>query len=241
MAWTQVFQDTFVDTAFTSLLTHDATWGFMVNTWRISSNGTSAGAVPFGSTARISMLNKLANTQAVECTLVGSSLEVEEGLLIRFQEEGTTGFWDGIGYLTYIESGHQLITVRLDGAGSHTTLQTSSYTPVTGDVLRIEAIGSSISAYVNGGLIHTVVDTGFPNGRGGMWAATTLDDTVNMSIETFTAYEQSGGGFDPATLPRSEYPAHHLRPPEVVSYRRRESGILIPTYARHRIPGTLAA
>lgn len=195
MSWSLFATDPFTGTPFDPLSA--SLWTYAVTGFRISANGTSAGNAAVGS--RVFLASAPANDQAVELVLRGSSsatLEKEEGILLRFTDDGDDTFWGGIGYLAYVESGNQLIVVRLDGGGSHTTIGSGAYVPFDGDVLRAEIIGDQLSFYANLGalLLGPITDATYASGSVGMFAGTSFDDASNMSIDSFTAYESAAAG-----------------------------------------------
>lgn len=195
MSWAQVFQDTFAGTAFQALSSHDPAWATAASgetELRISSNGTSAGAG--ASPSRSYLASGPANDQAAEITIRGSSLIKEEGILIRYTSNDPSNFWGGFGYVAFYETavGTRLQLWRLD-AGSHTQLANIAVTPADGDALRVEAVGTTISLYVNGIGLADIPDATYGSGTVGIFAGSSFDDTTSMSIDTFTAYEFQAG------------------------------------------------
>ncbi len=193
MSWSDVFVPTMTGTQYTAIPSIDAGWSQNTSngTWRESTNGVSYGVVASPGAARAYFNGAIGNDQAAECQIVGTSLEQEEGLLIRFTDGDPATFWGGTGYLMYVEAGSQLIVVRLDGGGSHTTLDSTSYSPSTGDVLRLEMVGTSWKAKVNAASFLIGTDATYGSGTVGLWAGITLDDTINLSIYAFKGQEQA--------------------------------------------------
>ena len=194
MAWQQTFADFMTGTPFASLPSREAAWeqNTTFGTWRISTGGFTAGCT-VSATARCYLISSQPGPdQSCRFTLVAGlspNLQVEEGLLVRFLEDDTNDFWGGIGYVTYVESGNQLIIQRLDGGGSHTPIAVETYTPANGDVLRVEVVGSTIKALVNGLEIIEVNDATHTTGTVGVWSGTSLDDQNAMSVDNFVAEE----------------------------------------------------
>jgi hypothetical protein len=204
MAWSTVFgPDLFIGSAFTSLPTYNAayTQNGSNGDWRIGSNGLSAGCAAFAS-ARCTLATPPAADQSAEFTIVGSSLQKEEGLVIRFTDGDAGNFWGGTGYLVYVESDNLLHVVRLDGGGSHTQLTTFSYTPTTLDVLRFEIIGTTWEVFVNAVSKGNGIDANYASGTVGLWSGSSLDDTGGCSIDNFTVQTWSGSAAGHPTMRR---------------------------------------
>lgn len=197
MAWTQFFQDIFIDTAFVSLSTHNSTWASAASgetELRISSNGTSAGAS--SSPSRSYLASAPANDQAAEITIRGSSFLKEEGLLLRYtpNPSDALNFWAGFGYLLFYETslGDRLQLWRLD-LGTHTQLANIGIVaPADGDVLRGECVGTTIRVMVNGNALAEIDDATYASGTVGIFAGLSFDDTTSMSIDDFTVYQDVG-------------------------------------------------
>lgn len=195
MAWTTVFgPDPFTGTPFTALPTYDAAYTQDVTngTWRISTNGTSAGSVAV-SGPRVSLVSAPAADQAVEFTFQtsGSISALDAGLNFRFTDGDPGNYWGGTGYRVHYESAGVFRLSRLDGGGSHTSLTTGSATPVNNDVLRAEIIGSSIEIFLAGISIITFTDATYATGTVGMFSGSSLNEAVNFSVDLFTAQEQA--------------------------------------------------
>lgn len=207
MAWVQVAADGFTDTpgGFAHLQTHNPIWtqDEANGIWRISSNGTSAGASVFA-TARCYLVSAPAADQAAEFTIRGTSLERETGLILRFTDGDSGNFWGGVGYVTYFEAGHILETHRLDGGGSHTQIASVSYTPVDGDQLRVEMIGTRLEVFINGVSQYAVTDATIASGTVSLWAGISIDDTTNTSIDDFAAYQQAVSTLTLGWLPTTQ-------------------------------------
>jgi hypothetical protein len=197
VAWTLKYSDTFTDTQYTALPTHNAAWAQDTanGTWRISTNGTSAGtSVSTTARAYLTGASVPSANQAAQFSMAGTSLQREQGLVLRFTEDATLSFWGGIGYVAYVELGDVLYVHRLDGGGSHTQIASAAYLPITGDVLRFEIIGTGLEVFINGVSLLTVTDATHASGTVGMWCGSSIDDSGNMSVDNFAAYEDAGGG-----------------------------------------------
>jgi hypothetical protein len=196
VSWTQKFSDAFTDTAFTALPTHNAAWAQDTGngTWRISSNGTSAGTTTSGGArCYITGASAPAADQACQFKIMGSLRFREEGLLTRFTDGSPGNFWGGTGYLVYVETPDQLLMHRLDGGGSHTQIASSTRAIQDNDVLRSEAVGSGLTVIRNGtDTAISVTDATFTSGAVGVWCGTSIDDTTSMSVDDFVAEEWSG-------------------------------------------------
>lgn len=189
MGWTTVFgPDGFNGTAFTALPTYNAAYAQDTanGTWRISSNGISAGCT-VTSAARCYLVSAPAADQAVEYVIIGTLLKHEEGLTIRFTDGDSGNFWGGTGYVGYVEIDNQFHFVRLDGGGSHTELGAYAYTPASGDTIRIEFVGIQWVLIAAGATLAISTDATYASGTVGLWSGTSIDDSVSMSVDAFTA------------------------------------------------------
>lgn len=97
------------------------------------------------------------------------------GPCVRFSAGGNC-------YLFIIFSGQVAIS-RFTGGGYQylTSLRSTGASPAAGDVMRIEAIGSSIRGYYNGVLIHNVLSTIHNTGYPGIFAFTSTARLDNWS------------------------------------------------------------
>lgn len=73
------------------------------------------------------------------------------------------------GYEFYMSTDTQLELVRWNGAlDDFTVLTGATHTPADGDVMRLEVVGNSITAYVNGSPVMNWTDNTFATGKPGM-------------------------------------------------------------------------
>lgn len=190
MPWSTVFgPDGFNGTAFTALPTYNSAYAQDVanGTWRISSNGISAGCTVTAS-ARCYLVSAPAADQSAEYTLITSGdLLKEEGLVVRFTDGDAGNFWGGTGYLTFIETDSKIYVYRLDGGGSHTLLTSVSVTPANLNVFRFEIVGSNWAVYLGGALQANGSDATYASGTVSLWSGASFDDSLSMSVDNFTA------------------------------------------------------
>jgi len=194
MSFATFFSDACTDTAFTALPTHNAAWAQDPGqgTWRISSNGTSAGCT-VTSSARCYLAVAPGPLQAMQFAILGSSLAHEEGILSRFTEDNFNGFWGGIGYVSFLEAGDQLLTHRLDGGGSHTQIASGTYAPVSGDIFRNEwPTLTSLRVMVDGVENYNVTDATYATGSVGLFGGVSIDDSALMSIDDILVEQDLG-------------------------------------------------
>jgi hypothetical protein len=199
MSWSTFFgPDAFTGTQYTALPSYNAAYAQDTNngTWRISTNGTSAGA-SVSATARCYLVSAPGLNQAAEFTMHAGSapnLQKEQGIALRFTDGDSGSFWGGTGYVAFVEVGNLAYVERLDGGGSHTNLDTFSYTPSDGDVFRFEAVGTRLEVFVNGGSIGFTTDSTYSTGTVSLWCGTSVDDSGFLSIDDFTVYEDTSSG-----------------------------------------------
>jgi hypothetical protein len=158
------------------------TWNALAGTWGISSNkgycvtGTEATAV----------VDTSFSDGAFEVTVTNDSGELGGGacLAFRFADNGN-------GWLLYGGSfgspGAGFWRLAKKVAGGFTFYAPSvNVTPVSGDVLHIDVLGSSITAKVNGSTVATMTDSAFSTAtQHGLRANPTIG--VNPRFDTFSA------------------------------------------------------
>src|SRR3990167_706179 len=187
MAWTQQFADTFTNTQFTSLPTHNAAWTNDYNTKRISTAGTRM--QPVGA-ARSSISTTLADKQYAQLKIYPSEGALTDGPLIRYTALAAT-YWGFTGYYARYEEADTRINVHRVDNGSATSLGTRTVTLSDGDTLRIEADGSSITVWVNGvqqGAAFT--DATYSSGQAGFYAEVGGTEWA----DDFEAGDEAAGG-----------------------------------------------
>lgn len=182
MAWTQQAYDAFTDTPLTPLASHTpdqgSAWIIDSGTWRININGDKAQSLSSGF-ARNS--TTLADKQAVECT---NDNDASTWIFLRY---ATTG--GGQGYLLESNAG---INTRLwkvvGGDPRNTQLGSNGSAASAGDVLRLEADGSSLAAYINGVSVITATDSSYASGVSGMYQG----GGAPPQNDDFRAYDDAG-------------------------------------------------
>lgn len=92
------------------------------------------------------------------------------------------------GYEFYQGNGNQVEIVRWNGAlDDFTVIATANHSPTDGDVMRLEASGSTITAYINGSQVMQVTDTTWATGHAGM-GFNPWDTVVTLNAFAFSAY-----------------------------------------------------
>jgi hypothetical protein len=194
MSWIPKASFSFAGTQYTALPDYDAAFAqdTTPGTWRLSTNGTSAGCTVAGS-ARCWITGAAAPgpDQAIRYTINGSSLQLQEGCAVRFTNGDLNDFWGGTGYVSFFSTTATIDSYRLDGGGSHTLLAQTAFTPTTGDRLSGEAVGSDITVLVNGSQIHLFTDATYSDGDVALWSGSSLDDSTNLSIDDLVIEEWS--------------------------------------------------
>ena len=182
--------ETFTDTSGTTLHAHNAGWtdqraadtvceisgvgGGTPNTCRAKAGGVEAASKWDG--------DSFAADQYAQCTAVNGANY--GGPTIR--QTGTTAATQN-GYLILI-SGAALDIQRMDN-GTRTQLQGGLGSVVAGDIVKIDVVGTTIKAYVNGAQVGTnQVDSSYATGQPGMYfngsQSAELDDWTADTIPT---------------------------------------------------------
>jgi len=118
------------------------------------------------------------------------------GVGVRMQSTGESG------YIFWASAGSYLL--QRDDAGTLTTLvSTIANSPSGGDVLKLQAVGSTLTAWVNGSIVASVSDTTYSTGAPGMVgyganAVVTIDDWEGVDV--------GGGGGGGAAFRRGSLP-----------------------------------
>jgi hypothetical protein len=124
--------------------------------------------------------------QNIQFTLGGTSLNLfYAGPAVRIQTSNQNGYVFGDAAGVYI------IAKMVSGSITGNTLQTCPGTPTTGDVLKLDATGTTLTGFINGSSTSCVVtgETTYSSGKGGGWgygSGPTLDD--------FSAASSGGSG-----------------------------------------------
>ena len=162
-------------------------WSF----WRINSNSLDANGTEttHGAVRAESALSSADHYAKITTAFTvyggGSSLW---GAAARFDAAANTHY--GAGWYDNGSSGGNYI-IRCD-AGTRTELWYDSARASSGDTVKVECDGSSISHYKNGSLVHTLTDTGLSGGtRTGIFARYT-DEAFDH--DNFEAADLSAGG-----------------------------------------------
>lgn len=241
MAWSTIFgPDAYTATQYTALPTYNAA-AYAQNTsdgtWRISTNGTSAGCT-VSTSARCYYIGSVGDDQAGEYTVTGSSVDRNWGICLRFTDGDSGNFWGGTGYNLQNFTDGTARVFRLDGGGTHPQLASWSYTPSSGDVFRFEVIGTQLEGKVNGVSLGTVSDATFTSGTVSLWSGASLDDFSNMSIDAFTIEEQAAAGGQPTMRRWGGIPfmggqgIGQKGGGDGRTWGRRKSGIIVPSRFR---------
>jgi hypothetical protein len=142
-------------------LSNSGKWTAVLNTWVLTSNtanGNSGGNV---NNVVLWNANSFGNDQFAQLTIsaIGSSFS---GPSVRVSGSGGTANW-----YTCFESTTQMIFQRSVN-GTATNITTTGITGATGDVVRIEVAGTSVTCKQNGNVISTTTDNSLTSGSVGM-------------------------------------------------------------------------
>lgn len=145
------------------LHTANASWVYQTGTFNVNSNaafGSSATSLAYRSDGA-NTASEFAQETVVETVV---SATQNHGPCVRVQTGAFSGYCLQLATNTFI--------VGIWNAGAFTPLGTfASSAPVTGDVVKITAVGSTISGYKNGILIGSVTDATFSTGETGAYSA----------------------------------------------------------------------
>jgi hypothetical protein len=192
LTWYQKIYDQFMGTSGTDLTAHapDAggTWVNEFNTGttllQIAASGTGASAsnTVSGSGAIYHNTTTLGPTQAAQVVVQqgNSGAGKRLGLFLR----RTPGALNS--YLLQIADG-TIVRIYRQTGGAFTQLQSLNSTFVPGDVLRFEAIGSSLVGYKNGVSVVSATDTTYTTGISGLYAD--VGTTLLEVFDSFRAYD----------------------------------------------------
>jgi hypothetical protein len=201
----EVFNDTFAASNNTELKNHTPTsvgtgWTERVNdsTRRLSilANAVSASGFSSGSTI----------LYTADYTSVGAEIDVAMRIVSLY------GGSDGPVYLiARYQDANNFYGLRITReatekakifkvvSGTATVLATTSTTPSNGDTLKLEVIGSTLKAYINGSEVASVIDSSITAaGPGGLgWGNIALDSSVddvngNNTVDDFVVNETAG-------------------------------------------------
>lgn len=153
------------------------TWaGF--NAWRRLSN-VLFGTVSSGNNgAYVNSVGDQANSWIQATVRAGST---SHGLMLRCATSG-----DSEGYAFQVYSGTAQIA-RWDSGASYNVLDSVAAAIVPGDVLYFEALGTTLTAKINGVDVLSVVDATYASGRFGLYTYNDVDGLDTLTAGNFTA------------------------------------------------------
>jgi hypothetical protein len=126
------------------------------------------------------------NDQWSEVQLSGLGVE-QGGPAVRLSATAVTG------YVFAVSDSGTTYFIAKGLNGNTPTLASGAHGFAVGDVLRLEAQGDTLRAYVNGTLVDSVVDADIPSGNAGIWI---YDHAAGLTFDNW-----AGGGFAPAPAP----------------------------------------
>jgi len=158
----------------------NANWVYQVGTFTVSSNavyGQATLALAYRTDGPTSTANEWAQETVVETGVSGTQVN---GPCVRMQTAASTAYCAGIAL--------DEVDIFLWNAGALTVLKALG-TPKTGDVIRIQATGTTISIYQNGILQGSVTDATIASGNTGIYSSsnTTANGATNFQSGTVTS------------------------------------------------------
>lgn len=174
-------RDNFTGTANTPLATYDPSWTNIrgATTYlRIASNGTSLEAEPAGfTTSEVfthSGFNSLAADSEVSFKINsldrGTDNQLEAQLILRAVDGSNYYMLTAADDVAGSQTNSLRIRKRLTGTVSTLSTATVNSAFVDGDTITFRAVGTTLTAYVNGTLVDTVTDSSFSTGGLGIGA-----------------------------------------------------------------------
>jgi len=156
-------------------------WTVRKGTWDVASNVAAqtggADALIYDSAMNVATTDQAAQVKSVSHTC---------GPICRATTYSTD---DMEFYLAYRDSGDG-VSIYKKVAGSYTLISGPAGTCATNDLLKIEAIGTTITAYVNGSSVTSGSDSARTAGHAGISGNT----GTNTTRDDFTDYIDAGGG-----------------------------------------------
>ena len=155
----------------------------------VGAGGTGSGCERSSNQARASATGTLnincrasgtfANDQFAEVIVVNIEAITNDGVgagpLVRGSDAGSfTGYW-------VLFSGNWL-TLQKRVGGTNTTLLDQAATVTPGDLMRLEAEGTALRVYINGGLQASTTDSDLASGRPGIAARVNAPEVLNDTL-----------------------------------------------------------
>lgn len=164
-----------------------ANWVDATGLWAIVSNQLSSGTV--GGTIVIRAATAMATNDNSAQVTIAATAAVSHGVWCR----GNAGFTNG--YL-WRNDGSSWALFSVVG-GSFTSIGSFAGAAVAGDVAKVQAVGSTIKAYVNGVQRVSVTDTGVTTGTS---VGLRAESTNSLRFDDFTAADVTSGVTGDAAL-----------------------------------------
>jgi hypothetical protein len=161
-------------------------WTSMHNYLEILSNKVTTSTT--GTNCAYYVATATANfTDDQEAQIVVSGLSSSDRVSPMVRMDSGTGyslFCDG-------QAGSNRRLTKITGSTSFTTIGTVDIVPVNGDTVKIKAVGTTISAYINGVLIDSVTDSSYTTGQPGIMYR--RSGTGGSQIDDFNAADVATG------------------------------------------------
>jgi hypothetical protein len=164
-----------------------ANWVDATGLWAIVSNQLSSGTV--GGTIVIRAATAMATNDNSAQVTIAATAAVSHGIWCR----GNTGFTQG--YL-WRNDGSSWTLFSVVG-GSFTSIGSFAAAAVAGDVVKVQAVGSTIKGFVNGVARVTVTDTAVTTGTS---VGLRAESTNSLRFDDFTAADVTSGATGDAAL-----------------------------------------
>lgn len=172
--------DTFTDDTDTDLIFHDSNWSLSTGNFRIRTNSLYPRANIAECGAAWTGLGTLTD-QYAQTTLVsldaGGLNEVGVGVRVSAVAVTYYGF--------YVATGYRGLFRRVNGSWDE--LDTDAVTCNPGDKLRLEVVGTTLTAKVNGAVVFAITDANIASGYPGITGFSTFTNPQDTRIDDFGA------------------------------------------------------
>lgn len=160
---TQLKSDTFVY-ANGDLHTDNANWVYGAGTFQVSANKVFASSASISSAYRSDQIWPNDQFSEVTAVVTGTAATQNGGPAVRIAAGATTFY--GVQYAS------ATFALIKEVAGTLTSLGTNASFPVTGDVIRLQVVGNSLTVFKNGVAVTgmtNITDNSIVSGNAGIW------------------------------------------------------------------------
>lgn len=160
---TQLLSDSF-PYANGNLHTANANWVFGANTFQVSANKVFASSASVSSAFRSDQVWPADQYSETTMVIGGTAATQNGGPAVRVAAGATTFYG--------VQCASATFALIKEVAGVLTSLGTNAVFPVTGDVIRIQAVGNSLTVFKNGVAVSgmtNITDNSIASGSAGLW------------------------------------------------------------------------